>query len=125
MVMVFPISPPHFELKSKVNIFEAWEFFQVQCRLAHLFYLDLHETQLEYDKEAAESLMHVDLTLFQEVECSVDSISVDLQITCPRCKTKTSSNERLVVCSNSSCGATYRSKATSVRVELIVTETSE
>jgi hypothetical protein len=90
-----------------------------------LFYLDLLETELEYDEEAAEHLMDTDVTLFQELKCSVDSISVDLQITCPRCKTKTSSNERLVVCSNNSCGATFRSKATSVSVELIVTETGE
>ena len=93
--------------------------------LLHLVSLDLLDTELEYDEEAAEALMDVDVTLFQEVKCSVDSVSVDLQITCPRCNMKTSSNERLVVCSNSSCGATFRSKATSVRVESIVTETGE
>ena len=91
--------------------------------IIHLVSVDLLDTHLEYDEEAADALMEADVTLFQEVKCSVDSISVDLQITCPRCKTKTSSNERLVGCSNSSCGATFRSKATSVRVELIVTET--
>ena len=80
--------------------------------IIHLFrlvYVDLLDTELEYDEEAAEALMDADVKLFQEVKCSVDSITVDLQITCPRCKTKTSSNERLVVCSNSSSGATFRS----------------
>ena len=67
---------------------------------------DLLETEVDYDEEAAESLFE----LFQEMECSIESIYVDPQITCPRGKTRTSSNERLVVCSNSSCQATFRSE---------------
>ena len=44
---------------------------------------------------------------------------------CPRCKTKASSHERLVVCLNTSCGATFRSTVTTVRVEFMVNETGE
>ena len=87
--------------------------------------LDLLETEVEYDEQAAEALVHVKLSLFQQIECSIESVSVDLQIMGPRCKIRTSSDERLVVCSNSSCGATFRSKSTSVRVEFIVCETGE
>ena len=126
MVVVCRTSPPRFEVKSRVSVLNDRRISHKKppsVHLHHLVYLDLLETQLEYDEEAAESLINVDVTLFQEVKCSVDSVSVDLQITCPRCKTKTTSNERLVVCSNSSCAATFRSKATSVRVEFIVTET--
>ena len=94
----------------------------------HHFYficLGLHGTEVEFNENAVESLVDVDLTLSHQVECSVNSISFDLQVICPRCKTETSSKEQLAVCSNKSCGATFRSKVTSVRIDMAVTEIGE
>ena len=66
--------------------------------------------------------MNRELTLFQEITCTIDSVSVDLHIMCPRCRTKTTSVERLVTCLNTSCGATFKSKTTSIRADLNATE---
>ncbi|CAF1688718.1 unnamed protein product, partial [Adineta ricciae] len=85
--------------------------------------LDLLETNINYDEEAAEALYDCELTLFQQVTGTVDSVCVDLQIICPRCKTKTTSTDRLVCCSNSTCSATLKSKVSSIRADITMSET--
>ncbi|CAF1481263.1 unnamed protein product [Adineta ricciae] len=84
---------------------------------------NLLETNINYDEEAAEALYDCELTLFQQVTGTVDSVCVDLQIICPRCKTKTTSTDRLVCCSNSTCSATLKSKVSSIRADITMSET--
>ena len=79
----------------------------------------------EYDEDAALDLIGRELSLFKEIVGTIDSVTVDLHIMCPRCKTRSTSNDKLVTCSNISCSTTFKSKISSVRADLKVTDVGE
>ena len=76
----------------------------------------------DYDEQSALNLISIELTLFKNISCTVDSVLIDILTMCPRCKTKSISNENLAVCANLTCGATFKTKSSSIRADLIVTE---
>ncbi|CAF4195397.1 unnamed protein product, partial [Rotaria sordida] len=77
----------------------------------------------DYDEESALNLLDIEITLFKTILCTVDSVLIDILTICPRCKTRSTCNENLAVCSNVTCGATFKTKSSSIRADLIVTET--
>ncbi|CAF1362844.1 unnamed protein product [Adineta steineri] len=71
-----------------------------------------------YDEEGAQELFDVKVQLFKETVCVVESVVVDINTVCPRCKTKCTSDERIVTCSNSACGASFKRKTNSIRADI-------
>jgi len=58
----------------------------------------------------------------KEIDATVDSLTIETNSICPRCRTKSVASDRFIKCSNSSCAVTYKNKSNSLRVDLIAVE---
>ncbi|CAF1325853.1 unnamed protein product [Adineta steineri] len=72
----------------------------------------------DYDEEVVDELIDVRTELFEETICAVESVVVDINTVCPRCKTKCTPDERIVSCSNSACGASFKRKTNFIRADI-------
>ncbi|CAF1060318.1 unnamed protein product [Adineta steineri] len=76
----------------------------------------------DYDEEVVDELIDVKTELFEETICAVESVVVDINTIRPRCKTKCTSDERTVSCSNSACGASFKRKTNFIRADITAHE---
>ncbi len=79
----------------------------------------------DINQQSVLDLLNIEKKLFKNTFCTIDSVVVDIVTICPRCKTRSTSHENLVICTNTTCGATFKSKTKSIRADLIVTEIGE